>query len=567
MKLRTLSFAIAVVCSAGLTGCTAMTQVKHESDAAYQSAQQQSAPYLSQVANPPAAKPDDAIIMNVPYVSTVPVAHSTAYPPIFDEDVTVDSPAGESIASLLHTVSKVANVRITAGADVLTGVAPSNSVRNQGSKGDSTLDLPPSIIGGVGAGDAAVSPGLHYNGNLKDVLDQVAISIDAKWNYNALTRTVNFFRYETRVFTLATTPGDAKAASSIGGTGQTVQGQTGNTLRVSSADTTTQFSGDLAVWKSVGEAVKSMLSPVGKVTLSEATGTVVVRDRFDHVDEIAKYIDQINDKLQLSVAVNVTVYRLHMDHDTNNGIDWNVMYNTVGRLANRVGATIATTQVPISGATSLVLNAPDTNKQGLPSLFAGSKFFLNALSTLGHASVVTHATAITTNNQPNSVKVVNDQSYLAEATSLYTNGVGGGSTGVVGAGATLTPGSVETGFTMQVLPSVQSDGQHILLQLTISDSTLNSLETVASGGNQIQVPNVTARQTIQRAWMKSGQTLVLAGFEDTQSNHTLKTPFGKTSWIFGGNRDVSKAHDALVIVITPVVTNAAADDASNSAAL
>lgn len=566
MKFRTLALAIAVASGAILSGCTAMTQVKQESSAAYKKANQDAAPYVNQVERPAAGRAGGPIISDVPYVSTTAITHSTSYPPIFDEAVTINSPAGEGIADLLHTVSSLSNVQISAGADVLTGMAAApGGVKASSGKGDSTLDLPPSIIGGDSGGDSTVSSGIHYSGNLKGLLDQIGVNIDAKWTYNRLSNSVHFFRYETKVFTVATTPGDAKSSTSVGGQQQSVQGQSGQTLRVSDTDTKTEFSGDLAVWKSMGDAIKSMLSPSGKVTLSEATGTIVVRDRYDRVDEVARYISQINAKLQVSVAVNVTVYQLHVGNEHQGGVDWNILYNTMGRLANRVGATISTAQVPITGATSLVLNAPSVNEQGKPNLFAGSQFFLSALATLGKASVVTHTTAITTNNQPNTVKVVNDQSYLAETTSLYTNGVGGGSTGVVGAGATLTPGSVETGFTMQVLPSVMPDGHHLLLQLTISDSTLDSLDTVSSGGNSIQVPNVTARQTIQRAWLKTGQTLVLAGFENTQSNNTTKTPFGAHTWLFGGNRDVSKSKDALVIVITPVVTNAAADDASSTA--
>lgn len=567
MKFRTLALAIAVASGAILAGCTAMTQVKQESSAAYKSANREAAPYVNQVEHPVSGRAGGPIISDVPYVSTTAITHSTAYPPIFDEAVTINSPPGEGIADLLHTVSNLSNVQISAGADVLTGMASApGGVKASGGKGDSTLDLPPSIIGGgFAGGDSTVSSGIHYSGNLKGLLDQIGVNIDAKWTYNRLSNSVHFFRYETKVFTVATTPGDAKSSTSVGGQQQSVQGQSGQTLRVSDTDTKTEFSGDLAVWKSMGDAIKSMLSPSGKVTLSEATGTIVVRDRYDRVDEVARYINQINAKLQVSVAVNVTVYQLHVGNEHQGGVDWNILYNTMGRLANRVGATISTAQVPITGATSLVLNAPSVNEQGKPNLFAGSQFFLSALATLGKASVVTHTTAITTNNQPNTVKVVNDQSYLAETTSLYTNGVGGGSTGVVGAGATLTPGSVETGFTMQVLPSVMPDGHHLLLQLTISDSTLDSLDTVSSGGNSIQVPNVTARQTIQRAWLKTGQTLVLAGFENTQSNNTTKTPFGAHTWLFGGNRDVSKSKDALVIVITPVVTNAAADDASSTA--
>lgn len=574
MNTKHFALSLCVTGLALLSGCTAMGQVRRESDSQYNTAKTESAPYMDALSTRPAARTGGPIISDMPYVSTVPVTHRAGYPPIFDEHVDLSPKPGDSVAQLLHSVAVVGGIAVVADPDVLGAGGGVASLAPPTGAHDSTLSLPPptGAIGGAsdgGFGEAA-APAIHYSGDLKGLLDQLSIALDAKWSYDALTNTVRFLRIETKVFTLATLPGDASTAAAVGGDEQTVQGQKGSTLRVSGAKVTTQFRNDLTVWKSVGEAIQSMLSPAGKLTLSPATGTVVVRDRYNNVDAVAAYLQQINSRLQLAVQVNVTVYRIGLNHGDNRGIDWNIMYNTLGRMANRVGATIATPHNPIVGATSLILNAPSVNSEGKPSLFGGSQFFLQALSTLGHTSVVTHTSVYTTNNQPAPVKVVNDQSYLAETTSLYTSGVSSGNTGVVGAGATLTPGSVETGFSMQVLPSVQPDGHHMLLQLAISDSTLNSLDSVSSGGNSIQLPNVTARETMQRAWLQSGQTLVLAGFDDNEADSTTKTPFGKTTWAFGGNRNIQHMRDAIVIVITPVVTNAASDEvfgASGAASL
>lgn len=562
--MRKFALAGGVCACVALSGCTAMTQIKHQSDQQYGRALSQTQPYLEAMHQPP-QQSNGPIVSNLPYVSTTPISHSAAYPAVFSEHVTINPPADASVAALLHSISALSGVQISADLDLLTD-QPATSAAPVSTKGkDATLNLPPSIIGDSsgGAGDGApayVGNPIHYSGDLKGLLDQVGLVLDAKWTYNRLRNEVHFFRYETKVFTLATTPGDATNTSTIGGQQQSIQGAQGQSLKVSGADAQTKFSGDLTVWKSVGEAIKSMLSPAGSMTISQATGTIVVHDRYDRIAEIGNYVDQVNNRLEMAVLVNVTVYRIHVSNEDNRGINWNIMYNTLGRMANRVGATIATSRVPISGGSSLVLSAPNQNAQGKPSWFGGSQFFLDALSTLGKTSVVTHSSVYTTNNQPAPVKVVEDQSYLAQTTPLYTTGVSGGNTGVVGAGATLTPGNIETGFTMQVLPSVQPDGHRMLLQMTISDSTLDEMDTYTSGGASIQLPHVTARETMQRAWLQSGQTLVLAGFENTQAGNTTKTPFGRNTWLFGGNRDITSAHDAIVIVITPIVTNANGSD-------
>ncbi|TAN03128.1 MAG: hypothetical protein EPN36_14115 [Rhodanobacteraceae bacterium] len=576
MRIRTLALAVATAAVASLTGCTAMTQVHNSVESGYSRAAAAARPSLDMIDRTP-HKDHGPAVLDVPYVSIVPITHSTGYPPVFDESVDVNFQPSETVGAMLHTVSDMTGVTVTAAPGVLSSLPGVGAAPAAPAHQDSTLDLPPSIIGDAsgsagaeaGAAAPAFAPSLSYNGNLKGLLDAIAAKLDAAWSYDAPTNTVRMFRYETKVFTLATTPGNSTSDAGVGGSnGRTVQGQQGSSTTVAGASANTAYKGDLEVWKTVGAAVKTMLSKDGNVTLSEATGTLVVRDRFDRVDQVAQYIKQVNARLQLGVQVNVTIYRVSVNDGDNRGIDWGVMYNALGRLANDVGATIATTPIPISGSTSMVFNAPKyANKAGtVANLFAGSNLMVQALSTLGHATVETHQVIFTTNNQPSTIKNVNDQSYLAEATSMYTNGVSGGQQGVVGAGATLTPGSVETGLTMQVLPSVQADGQHVLLQLTLSDSTLESLNTISSGGNEIQVPDVSARQTIQRAWLRSGQTLVLAGFDESHNQNTTKTPFGEHTWLFGGNRALTHSRDAIVIVVTPVVTNAALDGGTASIA-
>uniref|UniRef100_UPI0023F20B23 hypothetical protein n=1 Tax=Metallibacterium scheffleri TaxID=993689 RepID=UPI0023F20B23 len=163
---------------------------------------------------------------------------------------------------------------------------------------------------------------------------------------------------------------------------------------------------------------------------------------------------------------------------------------------------------------------------------------------------VSDASVDTVNNMPAPFKTYLLTSYLASTTpSLYT---GAGSAGVTGASAGLTPGSVETGITLQVLPSVQPDGQRVLTQISLSISTLNGIQTVSSAGQSIQVPQVSGREWMQRVMLRSGQSFVMAGLESSQNGNTINTPFGKGTWIFGGNRALTHSQEAVILVITPV---------------
>lgn len=493
------------------------------------------------------------IISDVPYVSTSPMTYRASLPPVFRERATLDAPMGESVASILNSVEARTGLTITASPGLLQHAVAQGGAASHPATMDATLTLPP--LPTLGGGATAVSTvAIDYRGTVKGMFDAIGNALDARWRYDRDNNTVSFYQFETRSFHIDTLPGDATTSTSIStGGGGGIQGGQGQTVRVDQAQSSTVFGGKLSVWDSLAASIKPMLSPSGTLVLSEPTATITVRDRWNRVRAIGRFIRKMNAILAEQVEVNVAIYRVHVGNQDNRGINWGLLYNAIGQQASDAGLTIATPRPTGTGLSSLVISAPTARPNGGVAPWAGSQFFLDALSTLGKTSVVTNASVDTVNNQPAPVKVVQSTTYLAQTTSLYTNGVGGGNTGVVGAGATLTPGTVETGFNMQVLPSVQPDGRRMLLQAMISVSTLDSLNSYTSGGETIQEPQVSARTFAQRAWLKSGQSLVLAGFQETEADNTTQTPLSKSTWWFGGNRNVQNTRDALVIVITPVV--------------
>jgi type IVB pilus formation R64 PilN family outer membrane protein len=548
-SMRILTVAVA---TALLSACATMHAINKQSLVQYKQTRHQADQGLLAIGRnvKPVGGP---ILSDLPYVSTRSIAHQSNLPGLFDERATLNAPMGEAVASILNTVEARTGVTINADPDLLQHTVKQGGARQPATM-DATLTLPP-LSSLTGAGSTALSSvSIDYQGTVKGMFDAIANALDARWNYDRDSNTVHLYRYETRAFHIDTIPGDATTTDTVssGGMSGGVQGGQGQTVRVDQGQSSTVFGGKLSVWDSLAASIKPMLSPAGTMVLSEPTATITVHDRWNRVRAIGRFIKSMNAILAEQVEVNIAVYRVQVNNQDNRGINWGLLYNAIGQQASDAGLTIATPRPTGTGLSSLVISAPNARANGNITPWSGSQFFLDALSTLGKTSVVTNASVETVNNQPAPVKVVQTTTYLAQTTSLYTNGIGGGNTGVVGAGATLTPGTVETGFSMQVLPSVQPDGRRILLQAMISVSTLDSLNSYTSGGETIQEPQVSARTVLQRAWLKSGESLVLAGYQDTEADNTTQTPLSKSTWWFGGNRNVQNTRDALVIVITPV---------------
>jgi type II secretory pathway component GspD/PulD (secretin) len=115
----------------------------------------------------------------------------------------------------------------------------------------------------------------------------------------------------------------------------------------------------------------------------------------------------------------------------------------------------------------------------------------------------------------------------------------------------LTPGEVTTGFSMSLLPIVL-DSNHVLMHCAINISSLKELVTFSSGvglaQQSVQQPNVSSFSTQQRMTVKSGETIVLSGYEN-ESTESKQTDVMRN--VLPGSRVNSRNKNTLVVLITP----------------
>lgn len=314
------------------------------------------------------------------------------------------------------------------------------------------------------------------------------------------------------------------------------------------------LSGQLSVWHDLKATLSQLKSTEGKVIVSESTTSVTVKDHPDNVTQMAHYISRLNKSLSQEVGIRVEVVEVALSDDYNFGIDWNLIKNV---LKTKVALT-----GNLSSATNLIATnlTNRSNNTGLAGFRIGksgadnSHFLLNALEQEGRVRVVTKPQVVTMNNQIASIRITQDTGYIRSISSSQFNQY---------QTTTITPGTITDGFTLYVLPKIQSD--KVYMQISSRIANLMSLQKVSnepanveassssstnSQFSAIEVPTIASKEFNQRSVVRSGSTLIIAGYKRLR-DHTMDAKmFGVSS--LGGQGSQAKNVETLVL-ITPVI--------------
>ncbi|HEY4542821.1 MAG TPA: PilN family type IVB pilus formation outer membrane protein [Noviherbaspirillum sp.] len=469
----------------------------------------------------------------------------TALPSVFYQDATFDRTV-TSLAELAERLTLRSGIPTKVSPDALAFLEPSDRQnRGQGNAAPSPSRRAPPVQRQPNPEDAQAQnqqPApepiriAYANGNFKGLLDTAAARFGVSWKYD--NGTIHFYHVDSRTFQINSLPGastfsatvSSGATSTGGATGGSGGGGSSNGVNANNSQNTNVAS-RMSVYESIELSVQAMLSPYGKVVASPATGTMTIVDTPDALERVAAYIGKQNEALSRQVVINVTVLSVNLNDTDEYGIDWNLVYNDLRRTYN-LATNLPVPQVNNSFSIGVIGS----------SRLAGSTAVINALSKQGKVRRQTTASVVTLNNQPVPVQVAKQTSYLA---SMETSVVA-----QVGTTTTLTAGTVTSGFNMSILPHVLTNGT-VLLQFSTDISTLRDIREVESGLSRIEVPELDTRNFLQRVSMKSGETLIISGFEQTDENLDRNGTGKANNYLLGGGYKAGSAKESIVILITP----------------
>lgn len=385
-------------------------------------------------------------------------------------------------------------------------------------------------------------PEIMYSGSLAGLLDNTTGSMNLSWRWNS--DRIEIFRYETKMFkinalagttdvntTLDTTSTSSVASSGAGGGGQ--QGNEG------SSGQRTTIASNFDLWTDVTNVLKGILSDKGRLTIASSAGTISVRDTPMVLSQVEAQVREFNRIYSRQVKLNVEVYAVENSASDNYGTDFQLAW---GQAAGKYGIEYSNNGTGSTGSgpgLSAVINTGP---------FAGSRAIVQALTSIGNTTLLTSGSVSSLNGQSVPMNVSTEQAYLQSYSTTLTSGDAGNST------TTLTPGVVTGGFSMHFTPHVLEDSK-VMLRYSIDLSSVDNIATFEApdGNSAIQLPTRSVRNFMQNVNVKSGQTLVLTGFQQTSDNTNNSGPFSSKAWFLGGKKNATKSTKTIVIVVTPYI--------------
>ncbi|ANI21630.1 hypothetical protein AB870_25725 [Pandoraea faecigallinarum] len=522
---------------------------------------------------------------------SVAVNATAALPDFFKREVRFSTGASLPMSVLLAQVARSNGLTIRVASDVACDAGASGASGAPGGRGGGPTKL--FQVNCTDSGEPAVP--LQYRGPLAGLLDTIAHRSGTHWTYR--DGVVQFARYVTRTFQIKMMPGSSSYTASVGKASKmkAERGPSGGGSNAGSGGVDLSFNADANVtveseldyWTDLVKTVNDMLSPGGRATPSVVTSSLVVTDTADVISRVAQYIDAENAVLGRQVKLRVQVYSVSLEENSAAGIDWSLVYRSASGFAASLGGPAA------SGL--LMARQGGLNVSKIPNgRLAGSTAFLRALSQQGRVSTVIDTTVVTLNNQPAPVAVTENQGFVAQ--TKMTPGNYGGQAVVTAEQSVLT-----TGFVMNLLPTLM-DNRSVMLQVQIDMSDLKKLEKINlrtgkesasgsdagnGGGTQVQarvgggkagdgasvtiggkddergrgddglgvgtfmqLPLTASVQTMQRASLKSGDTLVLSGFRRKDDS----TDRDGIYHYEGGTKEARARVNEVVILISPELT-------------
>ncbi|HDQ4465224.1 TPA: PilN family type IVB pilus formation outer membrane protein [Pseudomonas aeruginosa] len=378
--------------------------------------------------------------------------------------------------------------------------------------------------------------GLNWSGSLSGLLDTVTSRLGLSWKYER--GRVSVYYLDTRTFDVEYM--DAKAQFNsrvVSGTTSTAGvsgGESGNAISGdSNTSQTTTMEVTAALYEDLKKAVESMLSPgLGRMFLS--AGQLTVTDRPPVLDAVGSFIGQRNRVLNRQAVLSVKVLSVERSDRDQLGLDWKAVFSSSNLKVMLTSPFSGVAEDALAGGVTVV----DGN-------WADSEAFVRALSTQGRVSLVTKQASTTSNLTPLPMQVAEQEDYVARVTTE--------STANVGTATSIQPATVTTGFNMTLLPYIREDGRSLQLQFSISLSDPTTRRTFTSGESSVELLKTKLKTVSQRVNMRSGQTIILSGFQQANTEADKQGVGSPGFFGLGGGRKGGEGETVLVILITPII--------------
>ena len=390
----------------------------------------------------------------------------------------------------------------------------------------------------------------RMNAPLSQILDIIATKLSIKWKYDEATNSIRFFRMVTKTWETPFRASKSSYKSTL--EGETSASSNANALTSRSQNTSPVQDElrDLVELTAMKDNVDSLMTRSGSIFANPATGTITLTDTPEVVEAADGIIISGVRSLSRMVRLRLQTIKVTSKNNGEAGVD-------ISAAVSRALKNIPDFTVSLGSAASLAsTSAGSLGLEIFSGAGAGSTAMLKALQEVGDVETSTEIPIATRNRRSASYNVRKVFSYVASTTpAAATTGGTGGTPGI-------TTAQESVGLKLWMLPEVNGRDT-VMLNMSLDQSTLENLETFSSGSGantqSVQLPNIAGEGSSQQVPVRSGQTIVLTGF-DTKSNQYDKRTLGnKIPMLAGGSLRASETRSTTIVLVTAEVVDGITD--------
>jgi hypothetical protein len=358
-----------------------------------------------------------------------------------------------------------------------------------------------------------------FEGTFIQLLDYATRNTGTTWEYDHRLQRIRVFRYDTRWW-----PVSALSLS------DTIKNEAGRGSTLTSSTESDSFN----ALEEVANLVSGQVGNDGTFSISRNPPIVSVTHRPHVLDALDSLLDEYNRRATAQVAISFRLYSIKMSSLDNYGFNPDVRWE-----GNNVAGGFS--------AASNVLNELTTGGFSIidsSSPFSGSNVLVNALSEKADVSLVASTSFVALNNTPTTRHVGDSRSLIAELQQTL----------VADAGATVTATLKEEsdGVHVSFIPLILND-EELILDVAVDLTTLLEPDSFQIGDNLLQAFRKSSRDFSQRLKLRSGETLVISGFDSMESARTKQGTGSADAWFLGGGSNASQERTIVVAMITTQV--------------
>jgi len=334
---------------------------------------------------------------------------------------------------------------------------------------------------------------------------------------------------------------DVTLSSSSSGGGSTTGGDNGGGSGGGSASAESgmkiETTDEVVFWEELDKEFQNILNRPGDIykakppIINKNAGLITVTATGKQMERFEKYLQQLQDKVQLQVLIDVQLLSVTMSKGKTTGIDWRQLY--------------ALQNVQLAWSSKDLVNKPET----LVTISGGGSLdeVIKFLQTQGDVNSISNPKVLTLNNQP--ALITAGTEYFYKITSTET--LAGGTSGTQSKNEVVQ--SVFAGVLLDITPEI-SHNDMITLKINPSLSeTKSSLNTDSS--TRTMPPDLTRRQLSSVVTVKDGSKIILGGLINTRNTvESNKVPIlgdiPIINYLFKYEEKVKQVQE-LVIVIEP----------------